>query len=361
MSVTSAPRVAATVAQVFPAGPPPMMTSRVVGTTPGYAPPTLTAVPELRHDALTGQLVLLAPGRSARPHTTTPDATPSGAAATASCPFCGGAEDQTPPEVARTGDGPPDGPGWRVRVVPNLFPIVGGDDAGRGATGAHEVVVLSPDHRASFGALDDDQAAEVLTVMRDRARAHTDSGRAHVQLLINQGRAAGASIAHPHAQVVALDFVPPTVATAAERFASLGTDLVLADQSDAVERGSAVVVGDEVRAWCPGGARSPFEVRIAALAPGSSFEAATDGQVLGTAIVLRDVLAALGRALDDPPYNFVVHSGAARPTPEGGEPFHWWVEVVPRVSVVAGFELGTGVLVNTVDPVDAAERLRISL
>jgi UDPglucose--hexose-1-phosphate uridylyltransferase len=96
------------------------------------------------------------------------------------------------------------------------------------------------------------------------------------------------------------------------------------------------------------------------MAPGANFESATDGQVLGTAIVLRDVLAALGRALDDPPYNVVVHNGATRPTPEGGEPFHWWVEVVPRVSVVAGFELGTGVLVNTVDPVDAAERLRVS-
>jgi UDPglucose--hexose-1-phosphate uridylyltransferase len=185
-----------------------------------------------------------------------------------------------------------------------------------------------------------------------------DAGRSHVQVLINQGRAAGASIAHPHAQVLALDFVPPAVATAAERFTSLGTDLVLADQADAVERGSAVVVGDEVRAWCPVGARSPFEVRIAAMAPGSNFEAATDGQVLGTAIVLRDVLAALGRALDDPPYNVVVHNAAAQPTHDAAIRFHWWVEVVPRVSVVAGFELGTGVLVNTVAPETAAELLR---
>jgi UDPglucose--hexose-1-phosphate uridylyltransferase len=246
-----------------------------------------------------------------------------------------------------------------VRVVPNLYPIVGGADAGRGATGAHEVIVLSPDHQAAFGALDDDQAAEVLTVMRDRARFHADAGRAHVQVLINQGRAAGASIAHPHAQLLALDFVPPTVTAAADRFASLGSDLVVGDQADAIAHDAGVVLGDEVRAWCPIGARAPFEVRIAAMAPGAGFEAATEGQVLGTAIVLRDVLAALARALDDPPYNVVVHNAAAQPAAhDTNEPFHWWVEVVPRVNVVAGFELGTGVLVNTVAPEVAAGTLR---
>jgi UDPglucose--hexose-1-phosphate uridylyltransferase len=247
-----------------------------------------------------------------------------------------------------------------VRVVPNLYPIVGGPEAGSGATGAHEVIVLSPDHGAAFGDLDDDQATEVLTVLRDRSRAHADAGRAHVQLLINQGRAAGASIAHPHAQLVALDFVPPTVAVAAERFASTGADLVLDDQAEAITAGAGVVVGHEVRAWCPAGSASPFEVRIAALAGGTNVESATDGQVLGTAVVLRDVLRALGRALDHPPYNVVVHNAAAGARAAGGSqgPFHWWLEVVPRIGVVAAFELGTGILVNTVAPEDAATRLR---
>jgi UDPglucose--hexose-1-phosphate uridylyltransferase len=310
-------------------------------------------VTELRHDALTGRLVLLAPERSARPFTTAPNAA---AATDQGCPFCADHERETPPEVARTGDGAPDTPGWRVRVVPNLYPIVGGPDADRGATGSHEVIVLSPDHTTSFGMLADDQAVEVLTMMRDRARVHADAGRSHVQPLINQGRAAGASIAHPHAQLLALDFVPPAVAVAVERFTSLGGDLVLNDQAAAIDAGTAVVGGDEVRAWCPLGARGPFEIRIAALTAGSRIESAGDGQILGTALVLRDVLAALARALGDPPYNVVVHNAAAHPTTDGR--FHWWVEVVPRVSVVAGFELGTDVLVNTVDPSTAAARLR---
>jgi len=161
-------------------------------------------VPELRHDALTGRLVLLAPSRAGRPNTTSPPLPGGdrGGEAGGGCPFCPGHEHETPPELARTGDGIPDGPGWRVRVVPNLYPIVGGLGAGPGATGAHEVVVLSPDHARAFGALDQDQATEVLGVLRDRARVHAQAGRAHVQVLLNHGRGAGASIAHPHAQLL---------------------------------------------------------------------------------------------------------------------------------------------------------------
>jgi UDPglucose--hexose-1-phosphate uridylyltransferase len=307
---------------------------------------------ELRHDALTGRLVLLAPTRSERPYTT---AAPASAGADAgSCPFCPGHEGETPPEVARTGTGAPDTPGWRVRVVPNLYPIVGGPDAGVGATGAHEVAILSPDHRRSLGALSHDEAAEVLTVLRDRAAFHLSAGRSHVQVLVNQGRGAGASITHPHAQLLALDFVPPAVTVAAERFVTADSDLVLDDLAAALAIDHGVVVGDKVAAWCPAASAHPFEVRIAARDAGTTFEHAGDGQVLGVAVVLRDVLAAL-RVCDDPPYNVVVHTVAR------AERYHWWLEIVPRTAVVAGFELGTGVLVNTVDPQDAARQLRDAL
>ena len=273
------------------------------------------------------------------------------------CPFCPGHELETPPEVARTGAGGAGEPGWRVRVFPNLYPFVGGPEAETGATGDHEVVALSPDHDRGFGALTHDEAAEVLTVLRDRARAHLEAGHDHVQVLVNHGRAAGASIAHPHAQVVALDFVPPAVSVASERFAAAGTDLVLADLADAMKREQGVVVGDEVAAWCPTGSASPFEVRIAALGAGPRFDEAPDAHVLGVAVVLRDVLAATASALGDPPYNVMVHT--ADPAASGH--YHWWVEVTPRTSVVAGFEMGSGVLVNTVTPTDAANQLRLSL
>src|SRR5262249_17857117 len=130
-------------------------------------PPSLRAVPELRRDPLTGAVVILAPGRAVRPDTFRAMAhapIPTEPDADAGCPFCEGCEDQTPPEVYRTGGGAPNTPGWRVRVVPNLYPI-----AGDGLAGAHEVAVLSPKHGESFGELDDDDAAELLTVLRDRA------------------------------------------------------------------------------------------------------------------------------------------------------------------------------------------------
>src|SRR5579859_8177410 len=129
---------------------------------------------ELREDVLSGRLVLVAPGRGARPHTVAPT---TAAAAPADCPFCPGHEDQTPPEVFRTGPGARDTPGWHVRVFPNLFPIVGPDGA-PGAGGAHEVAVLSPDHDRAFAALTDAEAVDVMTVLRGRARHHAAAGRA---------------------------------------------------------------------------------------------------------------------------------------------------------------------------------------
>ena len=318
-------------------------------------------VAELRHDALTGRLVLLAPGRAARPDThDTPtddevDAGPGVAdvARAPGCPFCPGHEDETPPEVARVGPGAPDTPGWSVRVVPNLFPIVGGEGSGPGATGAHEVAILSPHHQHAFHQLDDEQATQVLTMLRDRAHTHAEIGSSYVQVLVNHGKAAGASIAHPHAQLLALDFVPPGAGVAIERFGATGNDLVIEDQTAALDAGTAIVVGTEVRAWCPTAAASPFETRIAASGAGARFETATDGQVLGVAIVLRNVLAAMSSALGSPAYNVVVHTSPS----DDDLPYHWWVEAVPRISVVAGFELGTGLAVNTVDPGVAARRL----
>jgi UDPglucose--hexose-1-phosphate uridylyltransferase len=296
-------------------------------------------------------LVLLAPGRAARPHTFGSSA--PGAPGADACPFCPGNEQLTPPEVYRTGDSAPDTPGWRVRVVPNLFPVVGGPDAGTGATGAHEVVVLSPAHEASFARLDAQQATEVLTVLRDRARHHLAAGRSFVQVVINHGRAAGASIEHPHAQIVALDLVPPAVAEAVERFEDAGHDLVIADvdrAGDALSLLDGPVVG-----WCPPAGGAPYELRLALRSPGSRFDEAGDGDMHPLADATRSVLAHLGAATRDAPYNLVVHTA-----PPGGRDtsFHWYVEVQTRMAVVAGFEQGTGILVNTVPPELAARELR---
>jgi UDPglucose--hexose-1-phosphate uridylyltransferase len=309
-------------------------------------------VPELRRDELSGRLVLLAPERAARPHTVrSPE--PDARAADADCPFCPGNEQLTPPEVYRTGGGEPDAPGWRVRVVPNLYPIVGGADAGPGATGSHEVVMLSPAHADSFAQLDDAQATEVLTVLRDRVRHHLRAGHVFVQVAINHGRAAGASIEHPHAQIVALDLVPPAVDQAVERFEASGRNPVIADLDGA--GGGLSLVDGPVAAWCPRAGSTPYELRLALRAAGARFDEAGDDDMQRFAGASRSVLARLAAATGDAPYNLVVHTA---PPGAGSRSFHWYVEVQTRITVPAGFEQGTGILVNTVPPERAAQELR---
>ena len=315
---------------------------------------------ELRYDALSGRRVIVAAGRSDRPNTfPRPEAAPG--TSPESCPFCPGHESMTPPEIARTGAGSAGEPGWRTRVFANLYPIVGGADPNgstngsttgstTGATtGAHEVVVLSPDHGRSFGQLDDAEAVEVLSVLRDRVRAHLDRGRPFACAFLNHGRGAGASIAHPHGQVVALDFVPPDVDADVERFGRAHADLVMDDASD----GAPILGPTPVLAWAPRASTSPYLVRIAHPGREARFDTAPDDELAAVAVALRDVLARVHDELADPPYNVLVRSA-----PPGAEHFHWYLEIAPRVSLIAGFEQLTGLFVNIVPPEDAAGVLR---
>jgi UDPglucose--hexose-1-phosphate uridylyltransferase len=304
-------------------------------------------VPELREDPLTGAVVILAPGRAFRPDTFAATVHEH-RAGPADCPFCSGHEAMTPPEVARTGEGAAGAPGWRVRVVPNLYPLVGGALAG-----AHEVVVLSPEHDRSLGELSDDEAAEVFGVLRDRAAHHLAHGLVHAQPFVNYGKAAGASIEHPHAQLIALGFAPPSVASALARFERAGIDLVALALDEALDGNHGVLQGDAF-AWCPRASLAPWEVLVAHPAAGARFDTAPDTHLASVAEATRRVLAVYGDVLGDVPYNVVVHTAPAGVVAG----YHWYVRIVPRVAVRAGFEEGTGLFVNTVAPEHAAAALR---
>lgn len=314
-------------------------------------------MPELRHDMVTGHPVLIAPGRAFRPHRPSADrASRSDPPQPPDCPFCPGREHDTPPEITRIGTGAPGAPGWRVRVFPNLYPIVDATLASTGAAAAHEVIVLSQSHNRSFGMLSEDEAVEVTAVLADRVRANTVSGSAYVQVLLNHGRAGGASVDHPHAQVVALDFVPPAVASALARYERADTDPVAADLDLATTRGLQLVDG-AAPAWCPWASPSPYAVRIAPRDAVARFEESDAATLTEVAHSLRAVLRSLATALGDPPYNMIVRSAPPAPS----DPYHWHLEVVPRTTTVGGFELGTGVDVNVVDPELAVRALRRGL
>jgi UDPglucose--hexose-1-phosphate uridylyltransferase len=288
----------------------------------------------LRHDPVSGRAVLIAAARADRPHTfasTGPDAVRSGA----SCPFCPGNEAMTPPEITRTGGAPGARSAWRARVFPNLYPI----------TDAHEVVVLSPDHDRSFARLSDDQVVEVVQVLRDRVRVRLGEGLPYAVAFVNHRRAAGASLAHPHAQVVGLDFVPPEVAATRSRQEERGRDLVDVDLACAREH--ALVLDDGVTAtWCPFASASPFQIRVVHPAAGPRFGDASDDVTAAVALAARDALERVLRTLNDPPYNLVFHTADT-----GSERWpRWHVEITPRLSIVAGFEQATGIAVNTLPP-----------
>jgi UDPglucose--hexose-1-phosphate uridylyltransferase len=304
---------------------------------------------ELRTDELTGTSAIVAPGRATRPVVFTPPAA-APSAPPPDCPFCNTHESMTPPEVARVGTGAPETPGWQVRIVPNLYPIVGTEGDARGA---HEVLVLSPAHNLQLDALTLEAAVTAVLALRDRTAYHLGAGLEYAQPLVNYGRASGASIEHPHAQLVALAFTPPLVDTLLARFAVASRDLVADSIDEAADRGCILRKGGAV-SWCPPGATSPYMVRIAMPSEGDRFDRATDDELVHFTETLQDALARLHGTLGDPAYNIVVHT-APRDDPR---PFHWWAEIVPRLGVYGGFEMGTGVWVNPVAPEQAAATLR---
>ena len=302
---------------------------------------------ELRVDVLTGAQVIVAPSRATRPGDAVRVERVERDSPSPTCPFCTGNETMTPPEVARTGTGMPNTPGWRVRVVPNLYPMVGD-----GVDGAHEVVILSPSHTADLGALEDAAAIEAVRVVRDRAHHHLAHGLVHAQPFVNHGHPAGASLPHPHAQLVALDLVPPRVDALLDRFTNESRDLVVSSLDSARHRDLVVADGDAVT-WCPEASWSPFLVRCALPAAGPRFDLADDDETATIALAVREAVASIQRVLGDLAYNVVVNTA-----PRGdSRPFHWWVDVVPRLTVLAGFELGTGMFVNVVPPEAAAGAL----
>src|SRR4051812_37415025 len=352
-------------------------------------------LPEIRLDQLTGLRTILAPARADRPFDFGGIPTEGDDEAAENCPFCEGREEKTPPETwaDRPGGGEPDTPGWRVRAVPNLYPALaqtyeddaptaadsGADDgltatgdplraASRGrepdlfkasvATGFHEVIVNSPRHRTSLGQLDDSELSAALAGWRTRMSEHAERA-AYVQLIVNEGKEAGASLEHSHAQLYALGFVPAQVARERERFASynqhtMGGDLLAEIASEEVRRKKRLVaIDDDTLLVCPWASRSPFELRIIPRNPAPSFE--EDGEVgLG---MIRTALRALEARFDAVPQ----FNAWTLTAPRGAETFHWHLDLAPRIGIRAGFEMSTGVELNVFPPERAAAELREAL
>ena len=324
-------------------------------------------MPELRVDPLTGLKSIIAEARADRPGGGFSVQAPESIDREGD-PFAEGNEQRTPPELhaVRPAGGESDGPGWNVRVVPNLYPAVTPDADepprshnqdlfhAQAATGHHEVIINSPRSVSSLSDLSPDEVGAAMEVWRDRMRAHRDA--AYVHLIVNERAEAGASLAHTHAQLYALDFVPAAIARERERFGAYATRTMggnlLADlvQDEVRLRERLVSVDGEGVLMAPYGSRVPFQLMLAPRATRARFE---DDGPTGAAL-LHDALTRLRRRLGaSPPLNLWV-----RTAPRGSSSYCWRIDILPRLSHAAGLELGTGVNVNVLSPERAAAELR---
>jgi UDPglucose--hexose-1-phosphate uridylyltransferase len=319
-------------------------------------------MPEIRVDPLSGLRTIIAPARAERPFAYSDPLVID----TAPDPFAIGNESQTPPELysVREVSGDPDS--WRVRVFDNLYPALqdGLPEPERDAKpdlfttvparGAHEVIVNSRRPVDSIGELDADELVEAVETWRLRMREHAAAACLH--LSVNEGHGGGASIPHTHAQLYALDFVPALIARERERFAAyatrtMGANLLADLVAEEVRRRERVVaIDDEAVLLTPFASWLPYQLLLAPRRPRPRFE---DEGPTGTRL-LHDGLGRLARAHGARvPLNLWV-----RTAPRGAEHFCWRIDIVPRLSGLAGLELGTGLHLNSIAPERAAAELR---
>ncbi|MCX7013046.1 MAG: galactose-1-phosphate uridylyltransferase [Candidatus Sumerlaeota bacterium] len=328
-------------------------------------------MPELRKDPVIGRWVIIATERAKRPSAYAKSAEQKKGGF---CPFCAGCEEHTPPEVLsyRSPGTERNTPGWWIRVVPNKFPalqIEGPENrVGEGmydkmsGIGAHEVVIETPDHNKSLADLDARQVSEVIWAFRDRMiELRKDPRLRFAMIFKNHGRDAGASLDHPHSQIIALPVVPKRVQEeldGAQMYHNFKERCVFCDMIHQEQKDGVRVVWENNGILClsPFAARLPFETWLLPKAHGSCFSEITKNQVLDLGEMLYRLLRRMKEILDDPPYNFMIHTLPFTETNRVS--YHWHIEVIPKLSRTAGFEWGTGFYINTTPPEDATVYLR---
>jgi UDPglucose--hexose-1-phosphate uridylyltransferase len=319
---------------------------------------------QLRLDPLTGRWVVISLDRGDRPSDFARRVLPVESDPTRPCPFCPGHEEATPPALETYG---PRGD-WLVRVVPNRFPAFAGNEpmvvdhlgpvfTQAPASGIHEVLVLTPDHNATFADLSDSHAGLVVAAIRDRLAEHAAvPGLRYSQAIVNAGREAGASLAHPHGQLLAMSFVPREISDEQAGFARFEGSCLLCTTIDAEEAAGyrIVMADDHVVVVCPYWSSTAYEMLVIPRAHEGHLHHATPSDATAVGKAVRSALQRLREWLGDVAYNVVFH---AAPYRSEGE-FHWHVHLLPKVTTHAGFELGTGVPINICPPEVAADELR---
>ncbi len=328
-------------------------------------------MPEFRRDPITGRWVIIATERARRPQDFSRESVVIKGGRF--CPFCPGNESKTPPEVlAYRTSGGPNQPGWTLRVVPNKFPAlrVEGDFDRQGdgiydrmnGIGAHEVVIESPQHDLTMATMPEKAVEDVFWAYRDRFVDLKKDGRMRYILAFkNHGEAAGATLEHPHSQLIALPVLPRRVVEemeGARKYFDLRDRCVYCDIiRQEVQTGSRVVLETEqFLVICPYASRFPFEVWIVPRRHVSHFENSDVATFRNLAWVLPVLLREIDKVLEHPAYNYMIHTAPIQD--QELLHYHWHIELIPKLTRVAGFEWGTGFYINPTSPEEAANFLR---
>jgi UDPglucose--hexose-1-phosphate uridylyltransferase len=332
-------------------------------------------MPELRQDMATREWIVMATERARRPHDFRVKRSRADLALSGDpCPFCPGHEGSTPPEVmAHRRVGEANGPGWWIRVVPNKFAALipegslernpeEGFFRKTDGVGRHEVVIESPCHDLCIPLMDDWQVEEILWAYRERFLALQNDPRVRLIIIFkNHGLGAGTSVQHSHSQIIATSVFPLNVRNKlyeAARYHDENGRCVYCDMlNEELRAGKRIVQEtDAFVVYHPFASRAPFETWIVPKAHEACFALISPDDLKRLAHALRAAWVKLHEALNDPDLNYVLHS--TRSAHEGREYYHWHLQIIPRLTTPAGFELGSGMYINTALPEETAAFLR---
>jgi len=331
-------------------------------------------MPQFRKHPVTHEWVVIATERGKRPSDFKRDELPPRPEYSEKCPFCPGHEDQTPPEVLayRPPETSPNTPGWSIRVVSNKFPAlqIEGDLDRQGVgmydfmngVGAHEVIIETTRHDRQIGNIPPELAVDVWQAAKERMMdLDRDERFKYVLVFRNHGKVAGASLEHPHSQLIALPMIPHQVRLeidGARKFYQYHDRCIFCDMIRQERNFGQRVIeeSDDFIAFEPFAPKYPFETWVLPKRHNASFTEETRADLTGFSRMVQHTLMRISNCLQDPPYNYMLHT--APYSMEGDMQFHWHLEIIPRLTIAAGFEMGTGVYINVTRPEDAAEHLR---
>lgn len=328
-------------------------------------------MPEFRKDPVVDRWVILATDRAKRPQHDAGKNEPAGGDP---CPFCAGNEAMTPPAVLTYNSDDLDSnmATWSVRVVPNKYPALVNEGSWSGQSsniyqtmsglGVHEVIIEAPEHVVNMGTLSEKQLKRILRAYRDRiVELRNDQRWRSILIYKNYGAEAGATLEHIHSQLIALPIVPPAIqeeVDSAKNYHDANRACVycavigreIGAQSRIVAQTERFIV------FCPYASRFPYETWILPKQHASCFEYGSEEDYTDLACSLRETLVRLNRRIENPPFNYFIHSN---PLGEAVNAYyHWHIEILPKLSQVGGLEWGSGAYINSVAPEDAARHLR---